>query len=268
MAFETQSLIWRLDRALRQGRLSLHYQPKVDLLTGRVTALEALVRWYDPKRGVVLPGEFVPAVEDSRLMGAFNRYVLGMAIRQAKFWEASGLPTPVAVNVTAEYLEDPRLVEDLQRMLSDADLPSDLLRLEITERAFTSLGERAQEAMEHFVTSGISVALDDFGIGHSSMARLVRMPVDVLKIDRAFVTPMATDDRSAVVVRAAIDIAHSLGLKAVAEGVETEQAAEEVTALGADLAQGWLFGRPEAPSTGEAEPAGSPPAEVSPVPTP
>src|SRR3954451_10207908 len=97
MPFETHSLLWRLDRALRQGRLVLHYQPKVDLITGEVTAVEALVRWYDPKRGIVLPNEFVPAVEDSRLVGAFNRYVLGMAIRQGRLWQVSGVPVPVAV---------------------------------------------------------------------------------------------------------------------------------------------------------------------------
>jgi diguanylate cyclase len=247
MRFETHSLLWRLDRALRQGRLILHYQPKVDLLTGRVIAVEALVRWCDPKRGLVLPDEFVPAVEDSRLVGAFNHYVLAMAIRQARLWEESGFAVPVAVNVTAACLEDPGLVLDIQGMLDEAGLSPELLRLEITERAFTQLGEQAQQAMEHFVSSGISVALDDFGVGHSSMARLVRLPVDVLKIDRAFVTPMATDDRSAVVVRAAIDIAHSLGLKAVAEGVESEQVWRRLRLLGCDWAQGFLISRPVPP---------------------
>lgn len=247
MPFETHSLLWRVDRALRQGRLILHYQPKVDLATGRVTAVEALVRWYDPKRGIVLPEEFVPAVEDSRLVGAFNHYVLGMAIRQARMWQLTGNPVAVAVNLTAECLDDPELVGEIQRMLDDAELPPELLRLEITERAFTQLGPQAQETMEHFVATGISVALDDFGVGHSSMARLVRLPVDVLKIDRAFVTPMATDDRSAVVVRAAIDIAHSLGLKAVAEGVESEQVWRRLRLLGCDWAQGFLISRPVPP---------------------
>jgi EAL domain-containing protein (putative c-di-GMP-specific phosphodiesterase class I) len=186
-------------------------------------------------------------VEDSRLVGAFNRYVLSMAIRQARMWQLSGRPVPVAVNLTAECLEDPELVLEIQRMLAEAELPPELLRLEITERAFTHLGEQAQEAMELFVSSGISVAIDDFGVGHSSMARLVRLPVDVLKIDRAFVTPMATDDRSAVVVRAAIDIAHSLGLKAVAEGVESEQVWRHLRLLGCDWAQGFLISRPVPP---------------------
>src|SRR4051794_20912149 len=156
MRFETHSLLWRLDRALRQGRLILHYQPKVDLLTGRVIAVEALVRWCDPRRGLVLPDEFVPAIEDSRLVGAFNRYVLAMAIRQARLWQESGVPVPVAVNLTAECLEDSELIADVEGMLDESGLSPELLRLEITERAFTHLGEEAQDAMEHFVASGIS----------------------------------------------------------------------------------------------------------------
>ncbi|MDQ6915356.1 MAG: EAL domain-containing protein, partial [Actinomycetota bacterium] len=243
----THSLLWRLERALKQGRLVLHYQPKVDLVTGRVIAVEALIRWHDDRRGIVLPDEFVPALEDSRLVGPFNRYVLDMAVRQARDWQLQGLPVPVAVNLTAACLDDPALPGHVRRLLDERGLPPELLRLEITERAFTELGERAQGAMEHFAASGISVALDDFGVGHSSMARLVRLPVDVLKIDRAFVTPMATDDRSAVVVRAAIDIAHSLGLKAVAEGVETEQVWRRLRLLGCDWAQGYLISRPVPP---------------------
>jgi EAL domain-containing protein (putative c-di-GMP-specific phosphodiesterase class I) len=150
----------------------------------------------------------------------------------------------VAVNVTAECLEDPELISDIGELLAQSGLSPQLLRLEITERAFTSLGERAERAMEHFAAHGISVALDDFGVGHSSMARLLQLPVDVLKIDRAFVTPMATDDRSAVVVRAAIDIAHSLGLRTVAEGVETRQVWRRLRLLGCDWAQGFLISRP------------------------
>jgi EAL domain-containing protein (putative c-di-GMP-specific phosphodiesterase class I) len=247
MRMPTHSLVWRLERALRHGRLLLHYQPKVDLASGRVIAVEALVRWYDGRRGIVLPDEFVPAVEDSRLVGPFNRYVLEMAVRQAHEWRLRGVPVPVAVNLTAVCLDDPGMPDYIHELLDRHALTPDLLRLEITERAFTALGDRAQAAMEHFAASGISVALDDFGVGQSSMARLVRLPVDVLKIDRAFVTPMATDDRSAVVVRAAIDMAHSLGLKAVAEGVETEQVWRRLRLLGCDWAQGFLISRPVPP---------------------
>lgn len=243
----THSLLWRLERALRHGRLLLHYQPKVDLVSGRVIAVEALVRWYDPRRGIVLPDKFVPALEESRLVGAFNRYVLELAVRQAREWDLQGLPVPVAVNLTAACLDDPEMPDYIRGLLEAHRLRPDLLRLEITERAFAALGQRAQRAMEHFATSGISVALDDFGVGQSSMARLVSLPVDVLKIDRAFVTPMATDDRSAVVVRAAIDIAHGLGLKTVAEGVETEQVWRRLRLLGCDWAQGFLISRPVPP---------------------
>src|SRR5205807_1751105 len=193
------------------------------------------------------PDEFVPAVEDSRLVGMFNRHVLEMAIRQARRWERAGMPVPVAVNLTPECLDDPELPDDVQRLLREVGLPPRLLRLEITERAFTALGSSAEQAMERFSASGISVALDDFGVGYSSMARLVRLPVDVLKIDRTFVMPMATDERSAVVVRAAIEIAHSLGLRAVAEGVETERVWRRLRLLGCDWAQGFLISRPVPP---------------------
>jgi EAL domain-containing protein (putative c-di-GMP-specific phosphodiesterase class I) len=244
MRLPTNSLIRRLNRALRHGRLVLHYQPKVDLTTGRVIAVEALVRWHDGARGLVPPDQFVPVIEDSRLVGRFNRYVLEHAVGQAREWLDRGRAVPVAVNLTAACLNDPDVPRYIHRLLAEHEVTPDLLRLEITEREFTVLGERAQAAMRHFAISGISVALDDFGVGHSSMARLVRLPVDVLKIDRAFVTPMATDDRSAVVVRAAIDIAHSLGLKAVAEGVETEEVWRHLRLLGCDWAQGFLIGRP------------------------
>jgi EAL domain-containing protein (putative c-di-GMP-specific phosphodiesterase class I) len=244
MHMPTHSLSWRLVRAIKQDRLVLHYQPKVDLVTGRVIAVEALVRWDDPRRGMVQPNDFVPAVEHSRLVGTFNRHVLGMAIRQARRWQLDGTPVPVAVNLTPECLDDPELPFDVERLLQESGLPPQLLWLEITERAFTARGAAAEQAMEHFTASGISVALDDFGVGYSSMARLVRLPVDVLKIDRTFVMPMATDERSAVVVRAAIEIAHSLGLKAVAEGVETEEVWRRLRLLGCDWAQGFLIGRP------------------------
>jgi diguanylate cyclase len=243
----TQSLLWRLERALRHERLLLHYQPKVDLVSGRVIAVEALIRWHDGRRGIVFPDKFVPEVEESRLVGPFNRYVLDKAIRQARDWQLEGLPVPVAVNLTAVCLDDPDLPGYIGELLARHGLPAELLRLEITERAFTELGARPQAAMEQFAASGISVALDDFGVGHSSMARLVRLPVDVLKIDRAFITPMATDERSAVVVRSAIDLAHSLGLKAVAEGVETEQVWRRLRLLGCDWAQGYLISRPVPP---------------------
>jgi EAL domain-containing protein (putative c-di-GMP-specific phosphodiesterase class I) len=241
---DTHNLVRRLERALAARRLVLHYQPKVELVSGRVIAVEALVRWDDPSRGLVLPDGFVPTLESSRLVGAFNRYVLDAAVRQARSWQLRGTPVPVAVNLTASCLADPDVVRFIQRLLSDWQLDPELLRIEITERAFGGLGEEAERTMDELAASGIVVALDDFGVGHSSMSRLVRLPVDVLKIDRAFVLPMIDDDRSAVVVRAAIDIAHSLGLKAVAEGVETEEVWRRLRMLGCDWAQGFLIARP------------------------
>jgi EAL domain-containing protein (putative c-di-GMP-specific phosphodiesterase class I) len=229
---------------MRDGHLSLFYQPKVELASGRVIAVEALARWSHPRRGLILPDEFIPQIETSRLAGPFNRWVLGRAIEQASAWRQLGVPLPVAVNLSPEVLEDVSLTENVWRLMNLWEVPGESLWIEVTERAEWEATGRAGETLEQLGATGIVLALDDFGVGHSSMARLVQVPMDVVKIDRTFVTPMAADPRHSLVVQAAIEIAHGLGLKVVAEGVETKEVWDRLRELGCDWAQGFLVSRP------------------------
>ena len=229
---------------MRDGHLSLFYQPKVELASGRVIAVEALARWSHPRRGLILPDEFIPQIETSRLAGPFNRWVLGRAIEQASVWRRLGVQLPVAVNLSPEVLEDVSLTENVWRLMDLWEVPGNQLWIEVTERAEWETTGRAGETLEQLGAMGIVLALDDFGVGQSSMARLVQVPMDVVKIDRTFVTPMASDPRHSLLVQAAIEIAHGLGLKVVAEGVETKEVWDRLRELGCDWAQGFLVSRP------------------------
>ncbi len=231
---------------MRSGELSLHYQPKVELASGSVVAVEALARWNHPRRGLILPGEFVPQVEASRLAGPFNQWVLAQAIEQASRWRQAGAPVAVAINLSPSCLEDGALAEDVSRLLDLWELPSELLWIELTEGARWTASGQAGETLEQLVSMGVALALDDFGMGHSSMSRLVQAPMDVVKIDRSFVTGMVSDPRRSLVVEVGIDIAHGLGLKVVAEGVETRAVWDRLHQLGCDWAQGFYISRPVA----------------------
>jgi EAL domain-containing protein (putative c-di-GMP-specific phosphodiesterase class I) len=236
----------RVRRAMRAGQLSLQYQPKVELASGTVVAVEALARWSHPRRGLILPGEFVPQVEASRLASPFNRWVLAQAIEQASAWRRVGAPVAVAINLSPACLQDEALVESVSQLLDLWDLPSELLWIELTEGAWWEASGRAGETLERLVSMGIPLALDDFGVGHSSMSCLVHAPMDVVKIDRSFVTTMASDPRRSLIVQAAIEIAHGLGLRVVAEGVETRAVWDRLCELGCDWAQGFFVSRPVA----------------------
>jgi EAL domain-containing protein (putative c-di-GMP-specific phosphodiesterase class I) len=236
----------RVRRAMRAGQLSLHYQPKVELASGSVVAVEALARWSHPRRGLIMPSEFVPQVEASRLAGPFNRWVLAQAIEQASTWRRVGAPVAVAVNLSPACLQDEALVANVSQLLDLWDLPSDLLWIELTEGAPWAVSGRAGETLEQLVSMGVALALDDFGVGHSSMSRLVQAPMDVVKVDRSFVTAMASDPRRSFVVETAIEIAHGLGLRVVAEGVETRAVWDRLRELGCDWAQGFYISRPVA----------------------
>lgn len=234
----------RVRRAMRAEQLSLHYQPKVELASGSVVAVEALARWSHPRRGLILPGQFVPQVEASRMAAQFNRWVLAQAVEQASTWRRVGAPVAVAINLSPACLQDEALVEDISQLLDLWDLPSELLWIELTEAAQWEAIGPAGETLERLVSMGIPLALDDFGVGHSSMARLVQAPIDVVKIDRSFVTAMSSDPRRSFLVQAAIEVAHGLGLRVVAEGVETRAVWDRLRELGCDWAQGFFIGRP------------------------
>lgn len=241
----------RVQRAVTRGELVLHYQPQIGLLRGNVVAVEALVRWNHPRDGLVPPGAFLPALQDTALAKELDLHVLDLALAQAAAWRAEGRPLGVGVNMAPTWLLDPRLPDELERALNEHGLAAGALELEITELAFED-GRPFQRGLERVKEIGVGLALDDFGIGHSSLARLVQLPVDRLKIDRSFVAAMPMDRRAASVVRATIDVAHELDVLVVAEGVEQQVELRQLEALGCDLAQGFLFS-PAVPAEALAE---------------
>ena len=233
----------RVRRAIDRGELVLHYQPQIGLRRGTVVGVEALVRWNHPRHGLMPPAAFLPALEETPLAKDLDLHVLDIALAQAAAWRAEGRPLGMGVNIAPAWLLDARLPDELERALAQHGVPPGVLELEITELAFED-GRLFQHGLERVKAIGVSIALDDFGIGHSSLSRLVQLPVDRLKIDRSFVAAMPTDRRAASVVRATIDVAHELDVMVVGEGVEQSLELKRLKALGCDLAQGYFFSPP------------------------
>ncbi|WP_432562181.1 putative bifunctional diguanylate cyclase/phosphodiesterase [Kineococcus sp. SYSU DK003] len=237
---ETAELL-RSDIAAR--RLVLHYQPKVDVATGRVDSVEALVRWVHPRRGLLYPDAFLPVVEAAGLMEELTRAVLEQALDQAASWCRAGNPLAVAVNLSASSLGDADLPDRVSGLLTARQLPARLLEIEITEDFLMADRERAQGILAGLRARGIRVAVDDYGTGYSSLAYLRQLPIDDLKLDKSFLTDLAEDTRALAIVRSTIMLAHSLGLRLVAEGVEDEATSRELAEAGCDVLQGWLFAK-------------------------
>jgi diguanylate cyclase (GGDEF)-like protein len=238
------ALMSDLRRAVDEGELILYYQPQIDLRTGAMTSVEALVRWMHPKRGLVGPDEFIPLAERTGLIKRLTRSVLTEAIRQARAWELAGLRVPIAVNLSMRNIHDPQLPQTIAQLLQRWDARPDLLRLEMTETVLAADPQRALQTMDSLRAMGVHIALDDFGIGYSSLAYLNRLPLDEIKIDRSFVIGMIDDQSSATIVRATVDLGHGLGYGVVAEGVENAETRQRLSALGCDAIQGFLVARP------------------------
>jgi diguanylate cyclase (GGDEF)-like protein/PAS domain S-box-containing protein len=238
-----------LRRALDRGELRLHYQPQVDLRTSRIVGLEALVRWEHPERGLVPPGSFIPIAEETGLILPIGRWVLETACRQASMWRADreiGLDLVMAVNLSPRQFRHPRLVQDVGQVLAESGLDASGLEVEITEGTAMGDADATVKTLEHLKAIGIRLAIDDFGTGYSSLGYLKRFPIDVLKVDRSFVAGLPQNRGDAAIVRAVVGLSRALGLKAVAEGVETPEQLHELRGLGCDQGQGYLFGRPTA----------------------
>jgi diguanylate cyclase (GGDEF)-like protein len=233
-----------LRNALAGGQMTLHYQPKLDLATNEVHAVEALVRWDHPIRGLLYPDSFLAMVEDAGLMRQLTQLVLEQALDQAAVWQTQGRPLTVAVNLSASSLVDTDLPEQVGALLASRRLPAGALLLEITEEFLMTDRERARDILVRLRDQGIQIAVDDFGTGYSSLAYLRDLPIDELKLDRSFIFPMADDARAAALVFSTIALAHSLGLRMVAEGVEDDTALTELTRHGCDQAQGYHLCRP------------------------
>ncbi|GGV82889.1 putative bifunctional diguanylate cyclase/phosphodiesterase [Streptomyces thermoviolaceus] len=232
-------LLGDLRRALDAHEVQLHYQPKVRF-DGQVAGLEALVRWIHPERGKVPPDEFIAIAESSGLMPQLTEYVLETALEQVAAWRAQGLYVPVAVNVSPRDVHTPGFAGSVAARLARHGVPAGALQLEITEHVLLEDPQRAADTLAALTGHGVKMSLDDFGTGYSSLVHLRRLPVSELKIDRSFVARLAKDTEDAEIVRCTVDLAHSLGLLVVAEGVEDDETWERLRDLGCDAVQGWL----------------------------
>lgn len=232
-------LLGDLRRALDAGDVELHYQPKVRF-DGRVAGLEALVRWEHPERGRVSPDEFITMAETSGLMPRLTEYVLDTALAQVAHWRRMGLDVPVAVNVSPRDVHSPGFAGTVAARLARHQVPPGSLQLEITEHVLLEDPQRAADTLNGLTGHGVKMSLDDFGTGYSSLVHLRRLPVSELKIDRSFVARLVVDTEDAEIVRCTIDLAHSLGLMVVAEGVEDDETWERLRDLRCDAVQGWL----------------------------
>jgi diguanylate cyclase (GGDEF)-like protein len=234
----------QLDHAMRQalasGRFRLHYQPQVDLRTGRIVGAEALIRWRDPALGEVEPARFVPVAEDSGFIIVLGDWVLGQAVRQAAAWHALGLDLPIAVNVSALQFQQPQFAERVAAVLAASGLPADRLELELTESILVRDADEALLRLQALARIGVRLSIDDFGTGYSSLAYLKRFPIGKLKIDRSFVQGLPGEDSDGAIVVAILQMARALGMRVIAEGVETESQRDFLLDSGCDEFQGFL----------------------------
>jgi diguanylate cyclase (GGDEF)-like protein len=234
-----------IERALRHGEFVLHYQPIVDLRTGRITTTEALVRWNHPDKGLLPPAVFIAVAEETGQINRLGSWVLREAVRQGAEWHASlAEPPSMSVNVSAHQFADEDFADEVRSVLDDAGLEARRLILEITESAFIGDPDGAAARMEELKRIGVRIAVDDFGTGYSSLGYLARFPVDALKVDRTFVAAMDTGDSGHVLAEAIVRLGHTLGMRTMAEGIETREQLERLRALGCDAGQGFLMARP------------------------
>jgi diguanylate cyclase len=230
-----------LRRALGNGELELHYQPKVDVATGRISSTEALIRWRHPERGLIPPGDFIPLAEETGFILQIGEWVLREACRQARQWQVNGMaPVRVAINMSAQQFRQKNLESIVKSALESANLEPTYLEIELTESAVMHNAAESAAILEQLSRLGVHISIDDFGTGYSSLNYLRRFPLDKLKIDRTFIKDVVANPEDAAIVQAIISLAHSLRLKVIAEGVETEQQLEFLRSLGCDQYQGFF----------------------------
>jgi len=244
---ERLALVGELRRAIDNDELTLVYQPKVNLETGRWIGAEALIRWQHPQRGMIPPDQFIPLAEQTGLIRLLSRWVLGAALRQVRAWQGAGIDLPIAVNLSMRDLHDPDLPDMVAELLSTWQVSPSRLMVEITENGLMAEPARALQTVTGLRAMGIRIAIDDFGTGYSSLAYLKRLPVDELKIDRSFVRELAGDRDDLAIVRSTISLGHDLGLRIVAEGVEDAATMDLLQELGCDIGQGYHISRPVPP---------------------
>ena len=242
-------LLSDLRNALGTDQLSIHYQPKIDLATSHVIGTEALLRWAHPARGNIPPNDFIPLAENTGLIQGLTRYVLEMVCTQMAEWDRIGAEfahLPVSVNLSARNLLEPDFDEFLEDILASHLIDAERLELEVTESALIEDPVRSHQMMHKIAGLGVTLAVDDFGTGYTSMSQLEQMPLSTLKIDRSFTSRLADDPGGATLVKAMVDLAHEFGLEVVAEGVEDAEVTARLRELGCDIGQGYLWSRPVA----------------------
>jgi EAL domain-containing protein (putative c-di-GMP-specific phosphodiesterase class I) len=244
-AFERLSLETSLRYALERDEFELYYQPQVDLLSGNVVGVEALLRWHHPEMGLVSPLDFIPVLEETGLILPVGEWVMREACRQVQLWRAEGCASlRLAVNLSSRQFNAPGLPELMVAVLAETGIDPLCLELEITESTLVQHGTETEETFQALADLDLRVAIDDFGTGYSSLSYLKRFSIDTLKIDRAFIADVTHDPDDAAIVQAVIAMARQLNIQVVAEGVETEAQLEFLRAQGCDVVQGFLFSPP------------------------
>lgn len=241
------SLTTRLRKAVEKQNWVLHYQPIVDLETAEMSGVEALLRWQDPNGGIIPPGEFIPLAEEMGLIVAIGDWVMEEICRQSKEWREQGLDLKISFNLSPRQLWQPEMVEKVLGHLTTAEIDPSQVIVEITESSAMTDPERTQRILWDLHARGVRLAIDDFGTGYSSLSRLKHMPVHTLKIDRSFVMDLPDDEDAGNMCAAVIQLAHSLGMSPLAEGIETQAQWDFLRERGCQLAQGYYFSRPIPP---------------------
>lgn len=238
------ALAGELRRAIEAGDLQLHVQPKVDMTDGRICGTEGLVRWLHPSRGMIMPCEFISLAERTGLITPLTHWVIDQAVHLARDWRQQGLSQAIAVNLSARNLRDENLLTRIEQLQAATGGLGNLLEIELTESTLMEDAEFALRVLQRLHEKGLRLYIDDFGTGYSSLSYLQKLPLDYIKIDQSFVRAMADSKDSASIVRSTIDLAHDIGRKVVAEGVETREHWQQLAAFGCDIAQGYLIARP------------------------
>jgi EAL domain-containing protein (putative c-di-GMP-specific phosphodiesterase class I) len=237
-------LMGELRQAIETGQIFPFYQPKIDVQIGQVVGVEALVRWKHPKDGIIPPADFIYLTDRTGLVHLLADRVLNTALAQCRAWHQIGFPLSMSVNLSARSLEDPLLPDRIAELLTANGMKAEWLELEITESVIMADPARAREILGQLNKMGLRLSIDDFGTGYSSLGYLRKLPVHYIKIDKSFVMDMIQNEDDRVIVRSIVDLAHNLGLKVVAEGVESQEALDRLKELGCDLAQGYHMSRP------------------------
>jgi EAL domain-containing protein (putative c-di-GMP-specific phosphodiesterase class I) len=237
-------LMGELDQAIAAGEIEVHYQPKLGIASNRIASVEALVRWRHPTRGFIAPDAFIPLAEQSDRIAPLTLFVIDRTIRDLAQWRAEGLDLTAAVNVSATLIASPAFADAVATILAEGRVPADRLIFEVTESATLADPERAATMLRQFRAQGIGISMDDYGTGQSTLSYLRQLPLTELKIDRSFVRHAHRSRPDALMVRSTIALAHDLGLKVVAEGIEEEDCLTFLREAGCDMAQGYLISRP------------------------